>query len=59
MAQTKGNIAVLYKVQGKKEKAKKLFEEILKIFEKIGDRPNADRTRRNLQVLEKQGSTVS
>jgi hypothetical protein len=51
MAQTKGNIGILYKEQGKKEEARKLLEESLRTFERIGDRPNAELVRGHLKDL--------
>jgi len=41
----------LYKTQGKKKEAKKLFEEDLKFFEDIGDKPNAAIVRKHLKDL--------
>ena len=51
MVQTKGNIGILYKMQGKKEEARKLLEESLRTLEKIGDRPNAEIVREHLEDL--------
>ena len=51
MAETKANFGILYKRQGKKEDAKRLWEESLRVFEKMGDKPNAERTRKHLKDL--------
>ena len=51
MAQTKANIGVLYKEQGKKDEARKLLQESLTTLERIGDKPNAEIVRKHLEDL--------
>jgi len=56
MAVALGNIAVAYQQLGKPDEALKYYEEALEILQRIGNRPQAQRTLRVILSLEKETS---